>query len=95
VPPVVESPKPVADPTGGEVISISDPKLIAAFDAELAKPKGPADTRTFPNGFSWRRTFDPTIGQEVFDLFNPAGERCGTRKSESRATKWCEGEGAC
>jgi hypothetical protein len=92
---VARAPPPkVADP--GELISITDPEVIKRWDAEQrAKPVIDPNVRTFANGFSWRRTFDPTINHEVFDLFNPAGERCGTRKSESRATKWAEREGEC
>jgi len=99
--PAADDIAPKVDPAdGGTVISISDPAEIAKFDAKLrsggnAKSKADANTRKFATGFYWEKKFDPTISQTVFDLFNPQGDHCGVRKTEERANRWCELEGAC
>jgi hypothetical protein len=90
--------KPIApqvDRDGGVVTSITDIEQIRKFDAQFAAaaPAGPQRDREFSNGFAWQRTTDD-VGREVFVLFNPAGDNCGIRRDEARATKWCELEGA-
>jgi len=88
--------EPVTDPSDGGVIAhITDRDEIEKFIAKQAKPQ-PADDeneRRFPTGFSWRRVWDHATSKHQFHLFNPAGQHCGIRRDEARATKWCCDEG--
>jgi len=82
--------------TPSEIISVTDHEQIKRWDAERTAPKSNihANSKTFANGFSWRKSFDPTINCDVYDLYNSSGVFCGTRKSRERADKWAENEGS-
>jgi hypothetical protein len=92
--PVVESPKPVADPTGGEVISISDPAEIAKFDADLAatpnKPRKDPNRLDLGEGFYALRDIDRANGRERWACFNSANEHCGYKSTPEAARFWFE-----
>lgn len=101
------SAEPEPDEKG--IVSVTDTEQIKRWDAERAayeqrstekksvdpeKPNGPETSKTFENGFSWMRRRDKAIGKDVFDLYNPAGQLCGTRQAVERAEKWCEQAGS-
>jgi hypothetical protein len=56
----------VVDPSDGSVVtSITDPEQIKKFDAdraayEVGKSSDNSNSKTFANGFSWQKKFDPT-----------------------------------
>jgi hypothetical protein len=96
-PPRVEPVEPQVDPAdpGSVVTSVTDIEEIRRFDREHAAPKDSStDSKTFPTGFSWRKRYDAAISKDVWDLYNPAGDHCGVRRTQERADQWCENEGS-
>jgi hypothetical protein len=87
------------EPDDNGITHITDIEQIKKWDAVVnASSQGSSsnsNSKVFPNGFSWRKNFDPNTNQPVFDLYDASGQHCGVRRTEERATKWAEGEGAC
>jgi hypothetical protein len=84
----VQPPKAVADPTGGEVISISDPAEIAKHDAAVAAAPSTPKPRKDPNridlgeGFYALRDMDRATGRQRWACFNSANDFCAFKQTE-------------
>jgi hypothetical protein len=87
-----------SDTPESEILSFTDPAEIRRWDrdrgATTSSSKLSADTKTFGNGFSWRRRFDSNTRTAVFDLYDAGGQLCGHRRTDERAGAWCAAGGS-